>query len=146
MKCLYLLLLCSVGIYSYAMEEGSTMLVPGGSVGKPVGPKDPGTFEDKYKRGGKMDDIRTSIDFTDEAFAMLSGIAHIGRTMTPEEAGAFADLIVRALPLESPEGTAEATLYVQEIPEGKEALQAAQKSGDYSGIKPLIIEYETKLS
>jgi hypothetical protein len=92
-------------------------------------------------------EMKTSHDYSDEAFGMLSQAKFHKAPLTHDQIKRFASLIIQALPLEGGQGLCEAWEYVKNrIPDGKALLEAAHKSGDYAALLEPIIKYETDRS
>ena len=91
--------------------------------------------------------IKTSFDYTDEAFSLLSEASSSNRALSHSEITRFARLIIKGVQLEPDNGLREGSFYLEkELPNGKAMLEEAKATGNYVALTELIVKHETALS
>jgi hypothetical protein len=88
--------------------------------------------------------IKTSYDYTEPAFKVLTEISGTKGAVDREKAEEFSDLIVRGALLEGSNDMGDGSLYIQDLPDGESALKRARQSRstlDISTLKEIIINH-----
>jgi 5,10-methenyltetrahydromethanopterin hydrogenase len=88
---------------------------------------------------GSSSEFRTSLDYTEKAFAMFSD------KMTKDDIQKFARLLVQGALLENDDSLREGCLFIENIPEGQKALENAKLSQNLGELIELVHDYVMSL-